>query len=119
MKTLKALKSLVGFGIIFGGYVYAGTCEIHFTRTACPGKEDISYKKCDGDPSCSEFLESATAEECAKSAVAACENKRLDITKSKVITAKFEESSIQTPAGKEDFCTDYPLVDKEFNQCQK
>lgn len=98
--------------------VYAGTCELKFTRTACAGKEDISYKKCDGAKSCSEFVEAASAKECGEAAVKACENKRLDITKSKVINATFDDKKITTASGKDDFCTDYKNAATEFNQCK-
>lgn len=98
--------------------VYAGTCELKFTRTACPGKEEISYKKCDGAKSCSEFVEAASAKECGEAAVKACENKRLDITKSKVINATFDDKKITTASGKDDFCTDYKNAATEFNQCK-
>jgi len=26
-------------------------CAVHYTRTACPGQEDTSFKKCDGQAS--------------------------------------------------------------------
>ena len=103
---------------LLSAQVYAGTCELKVTRTACPGKEAISYKKCDGEKSCSEFVEAASAKECGEAAVKACENKRLDITKSKVIGASFDDKKITTASGKDDFCTDYNLAATEFNQCK-
>lgn len=117
MKVLS--RSLLG--LAFLGFVsvqaFAGTCEIHFDRTACAGKEAISYKKCDGEKTCSEYVEAASAAECSAMAVKACENKRLDITKSKVVTASFDEKPLATAAGKDDFCTEYAHTDTEFNQC--
>jgi hypothetical protein len=116
----KACLSLIASALfsLVSSSVFAGTCEIKFTRTSCEGKEAISYKKCDGNKSCSEFVEAATAKDCATAAVAACENKRLDITKSKVINASFDEKKITTAAGKDDFCTDYKNAAAEFNQCK-
>lgn len=100
-------------------FVWAGNCEINFDRTACPGQEAISYKKCDGEKTCTEYKETATAAECGAAATAACENKRLNITKSKVITATFDGKPLKTAAGSSDFCTAYALKDQEFNHCDK
>ncbi len=96
---------------------FAGTCEIKYTRTACPGKESISYKKCKGQPSCSKFKETANAAACKEAAVAACRNKRLTVTKSKVINAVFDGSTLKTAAGSDDFCTEYAKASMEFNKC--
>lgn len=95
----------------------AGTCEIHITRTACPGKEDISYKKCNGKQSCTEFQEADNANQCKAAAITACENARLNVTKLKVITAKFDGAEQKTDAGSTDFCTAYEKRDAEFNKC--
>jgi hypothetical protein len=117
MKSFKQNMLFASLFILFSSQVYAGTCEIHTTRTACAGKEDISYKKCDGNQSCSEFVEAASAQECAQLATQSCENKRLDITKSKVITANFDEQKVQSSTGKDDLCTDYKNTAAEFNKC--
>lgn len=101
----------------FASQSWAGSCEINFDRTACPGQEAISYKKCDGEKTCTEYKETASAAECATAATADCENKRLNITKSKVITATFDGVPLKTAAGSSDFCTAYALKDKEFNHC--
>ncbi|OCQ22503.1 hypothetical protein A7985_00610 [Pseudoalteromonas luteoviolacea] len=97
--------------------VKAGTCEIKYLRTACPGKEKISYKKCKGKQRCSKFKEAATAAECGEMAVKSCRNKRLTITKSKVITALFDGQQIKASNGSEDFCTVYAKASEEFNKC--
>lgn len=102
---------------LFAVASFAGTCEINYTRTACPGKESISYKKCDGKQSCTDFQEAADAGQCKTMAIAACANDRLTVTKSKVITAKFDGADLKTDAGKADFCTAYPKVAEEFNHC--
>lgn len=49
----------------------------------------------------------------------ACTNDRLDITKSKVITAKYKGKALKTKSGKDDMCLDYAKRDAEFNQCGK
>lgn len=95
----------------------AGSCDINYTRTACPGKEAISYKKCDGKPSCVKTISVDTADACRAKAVAACANDRLDITKSKVIAASFNGKAIQNKAGGADHCLDYAERAAEFNQC--
>jgi hypothetical protein len=98
---------------------YAGTCELYVTRTACAGKEDVSYKKCNGKQSCTETEDASSAEQCASIAVQACANSRFSITKSKVISAKFEGKEIKNKSGKADFCMDYESRAQEFDQCEK
>ncbi|MFT6261205.1 MAG: hypothetical protein ACJA0E_001253 [Bermanella sp.] len=96
---------------------FAGNCEIKYTRTACPDKEKISYKKCKGQQSCSKFKEQPTADACKTASVASCRNKRLSITKSKIINAIYDGKMLKTSAGSDDFCTEYENVDTEFNRC--
>lgn len=100
-----------------GAYAIAGNCDINYTRTACPGKEAISYKKCDGKQSCVKTVTADTAEACRVKAVAACANDRLDITKSKAITATFNGKAIPNKAGGTDHCLDYAERAAEFNKC--
>jgi hypothetical protein len=92
-------------------------CAVHYTRTACSGQEAVSYKKCDGDQSCTKYKPADSLEACQDAALNSCENKRLDITKSKVITAMYKGMPIKSVSGKDDFCLDYPNKDTEFNQC--
>jgi hypothetical protein len=94
-------------------------CEITYTRTACPGQEAESYKKCDGKQSCSKHVPAASETACAEAAVQACSNDRLEITQSKVIHASFKGKALKTKSGKEDMCLDYSKRDTEFNQCSK
>jgi hypothetical protein len=94
-------------------------CEITYTRTACPGQEAESYKKCDGKQSCSKKVAAASEAACAEAAVQACSNDRLEITASKVIHASFKGKALKTKSGKEDMCLDYAKRDTEFNQCKK
>jgi len=90
---------------------YAGECVIKVTRTACPGKEAESYKKCDGKQSCEDIQETDTAAACAEAALKACYNARLDITKSKVITATFDNVPVE---GGKNFCDPNR---PDFNKC--
>jgi len=96
---------------------FAGNCTLNVTRTACPGQEAISFKKCNGEASCEEFSETATADECKAAAVASCENKRLTVTKSKVITATFDDAALKSASGNDDFCADYPNRAAEYDKC--
>lgn len=103
----------------YAGTVAAATCEVKYNRTACPGKEKISYKKCKGKKTCSKFKEASTVAECRAKATKSCGNKRYSITKSKVINAIFDGKAIKTESGKDDFCLEYANRSTEFNQCDK
>ena len=93
----------------------AGVCEISVTRVSCAGKEAEAYKKCDGKPSCVVKKKAETADECAKIASDECPNSRLDITKSKEISAKFGGAAVKGKDGKEQLCAaDRP----DFNKCK-
>lgn len=91
----------------------AGECVLNVTRTACPGQEATSYEKCGGEPSCEEVKKSATAEACAKEALKACENspERQKTTKSKSITAKFDDAPVE---GGKNFCDEGR---PDYNKC--
>ena len=102
---------------ISGAQAFAGSCDISYTRTACAGKEAISFKKCDGKASCIKNVVTDSADACRVKAVAACANDRLDITKSKVINAKFDGKPVLNKAGGADHCQDYAERATEFNQC--
>ncbi len=117
MKLKFVSVSVMVFAFIFSGLVAAGTCEIKYTRTACPDKEKISYKKCKGKQSCSKFKEADTAQACAALAVKSCRNKRLSITKLKVINAAFDGAAIKASNGSDDFCSVYDKAAEEFNKC--
>ncbi len=106
-------------GLLTSGVVLAADCAIAYTRTACPGQEAESYKKCDGKQSCTETVEAADEAACKAKAIEACANSRFTITKSKVVNAKFDGKAIATDAGNADFCTAYAKVKEEFNQCTK
>ena len=90
----------------------AGDCSISITRSACPGMEQESYKKCNGKQSCEELKETSSAEACGNEALKACENTRLDVTKSKVITASFDGEPV---GGGKNFCEPNR---PDFNKCK-
>jgi len=94
-------------------------CDITYTRTACPGQEAESYKKCDGKQSCTKHVAAASEALCLDAALQACSNDRLDVTQSKVINAKFKGKALKSKSGSDDVCLDYAKRDAEFNQCSK
>jgi hypothetical protein len=94
-------------------------CALAYTRTACPGQEAESYKKCDGKKSCTKYVAAATEQECRQAGIAACSNDRLTVTQSKVIQGTFKGKSLKSKDGKDDLCLDYAKRDAEFNQCSK
>ncbi len=98
---------------------YAGKCDLNYTRTACAGQEATSFNKCDGKASCTKTIDAASADACRTKAVAACANVRLDITKSKIISATFDGKPVLNKAGAADHCLDYAERASEFNHCSK
>ena len=125
--AISATLALGGLSLVLGSidvgveaaHADGGDCAIHYTRTACPGQEAESYKKCDGKQSCTKNVAAATADQCSEQALQACANDRLTVTESKVITATFQGKALKSKSGKEDFCLDYPKRQAEFNQCGK
>lgn len=116
-RLVLSLSSLLLLGV--SSLSYAGKCDLGYTRTACPGQEATSYKKCDGKASCTKTVDADSADACRSKAVAACANDRLDITKSKAITASFDGKPVMNKAGGTDHCLDYAERAAEFNQCSK
>jgi len=96
-----------------------GDCIVHYVRTACEGQEETSYAKCDGQQECDKAKEAASVEECQAAALKSCANDRLDITKSKVITATYKGEAIKPADDSDnmDFCLNYENRDAEYNQC--
>jgi hypothetical protein len=89
-------------------------CVVHYNRTACPGKEAESYSKCNGTKECDKEDSSAVSlKACEQAAASACANTRLTITKSKVITAKFNGKPLR---GGGNFCASNR---PDFNKCAK
>ena len=123
--ALTAAISMAGLASVLGSVETAqaedkgGDCALAYTRTACPGQEAESYKKCDGKQSCTKNVAAASAEKCVEAAVQACANDRLTVTASKVITASFKGKALKSPTGKDDMCQDYAKRAAEFNQCAK
>ncbi|MBF0207022.1 MAG: hypothetical protein HQK53_09040 [Oligoflexia bacterium] len=78
-----------------------------------------SYKKCNGLQECDKLERNVfTIEECRAVARKNCENNRLDITHSKIITARFDGMPIISEEGDMDFCLNYAKRDVEFAQCE-
>ena len=95
MKTaIFTLGLLTSLG--FSGFAIADDsgCVVHYVRTACQGQEAESFKKCDGQAECDKTKPADSAEACAAAALKSCENSRLDITKYKVITAKYNGEAL-------------------------
>lgn len=86
---------------------------MNVTRVACPGHEQESYEKCGGEATCEEVKKSASSDACAKEALKACDNSadRQKITKSKAITAKFDDTPVE---GGKNFCDEGRA---DFNKC--
>ena len=117
MNKIKLIAVLFVSMFVWAGTANAGTCEVQYDRTSCPGKEAISYKKCKGEKTCSKFKEASDAEACKAKAVKSCANRRLNITKSKVIKAIYEGQALKNSKGGDDFCQDYAKASEEFNKC--
>lgn len=101
-------------------------CMVHYEREACVGKarngktnEVMSYKKCGGKKSCTKEKTASTLAECQAAALKACGNRRFTVTKSKVITAKWNGQAIKDQHGNADFCLKYEKRDEEFFRCAK
>jgi hypothetical protein len=94
-------------------------CALTTTRSACPGQEAESYKKCDGKQSCVKSAPADSEQSCQAAAVAACSNDRLTVTKSKVVTATWKGKALKTKDGKTDMCLEYAKREAEFNKCDK
>jgi hypothetical protein len=92
--TIFTLGLLTNLG--FSGFAIADEsgCVVHYVRTACQGQEAESFKKCDGQAECDKTKPADSAEACAAAALKSCENSRLDITKYKVITAKYNGEAL-------------------------
>ncbi len=95
MKTLITTIGLLA-SLGFSGLSIADDsgCVVHYVRTACQGQEAVSFKKCDGQAECDKSKPADSTEACAAAALKSCDNSRLDITKYKVITAKYNGEAV-------------------------
>jgi hypothetical protein len=112
---MKIISALFLLTLSFNAF---SKCEITFDRTACKGKDAESYSKCDGKKVCTKTESAEDESECKDAALKACANSRTDVTKSKIITAKWNGKDITSKSGKKDFCEDYEKKAAEFNKCQ-
>jgi len=95
MKNIVVVVGLiVSMGFTNGVVADDSGCVIHYVRTACQGQEAVSFKKCDGQAECDKTKPADSPEACAAAALKSCANSRLDITKYKVITAKFQGQAL-------------------------
>lgn len=118
MKRINVVSVMVAVGGLWTATALAGNCEIVVSRDACPGNEVLSYKKCDGKKSCSEFVKTSDAAACKQAALAACEVFRPGITKAKSITSvKFDGTPVKPDGADSDFCKSYPKRATEYNKC--
>lgn len=93
MKNAIVFAALVS--LAFATSASAADCVVHVKRVACAGQEQESYKKCEGAAECDvPEAAAATEEACSKAALAACDNSRVDVTKSKVVTATFKGAAL-------------------------
>lgn len=93
MKKSMILTTLAALVIGFST-VAAADCVVSYTRTACQGQQAVSYKKCDGKQSCDKTKAAKNMHACWQQAVKSCNNGRLDITKYKEITAKYNGQAL-------------------------
>jgi hypothetical protein len=112
----KAITLAVLLGVSFISNAYAADCVVHYKRTGCPGREDESYSKCGGTRECDKDEAATTEAACIAAAKEACANSRLEITKSKVITAKFQGKALNGGFGGGNFCAPNR---PDFNKCKK
>ncbi|HYX34368.1 MAG TPA: hypothetical protein VE954_14790 [Oligoflexus sp.] len=109
------MKLFQTFTVLFlSTQALGGICELKFNRVACPGKEVESFKKCDGKAECVVKKKAENTKECQDIALKECENSRLDITKSKVISAKFDGKDVNSASGASNFCD---ANRPDFNKC--
>ncbi|MEO5376730.1 MAG: hypothetical protein H7832_02940 [Magnetococcus sp. DMHC-6] len=118
--TFAASLIVLGFA---GSAAAESPCVLSYVRTACAGQEAVSYAKCGGKAACDKEKDADMKPICVAEAEKACSNDRVDITKSKIIKAKFRGEQLvggYNDAGAPDpkgfnFCAaDRP----DFNKCK-
>lgn len=91
-------------------------CILFVDRTACSKDKEVeSYKKCDGAKSCNKKRPARSEEQCVEEAKRECVNARFDVTKSKVVKAKWAGKELM---GEFDggFCSQER---DDYNKCDK
>ena len=110
-----ALTLAASFGLSLASDAFAADdCVIHYNRTACPGKEEEAYSKCGGTKECDKAADASTEAACTAAAKEACANSRLEITKSKRITARFNGKALKGSDGANFCASNRP----DFNKCK-
>jgi hypothetical protein len=109
-----SVMTVASFGPLASSPASAGECIVHTIRTACPGKEAESYSKCGGSKSCDKEDSADSEAACVAAAKAGCPNSRLEITKSKVVKARFNGKQLKGPYGG-GFCSQSR---PDFNKCK-
>ena len=90
----KSIIFVALLAIPIGTSAWAADCVVHVKRAACAGQERILQER-DGAAECDTAeAEAASEAACAKVAAGHCDNKRLDVTKSKVVTATFKATPL-------------------------
>ena len=83
-------------------YLFAGQCDLTFTRMACKGKETESYSKCPGGvKTCTITYKDNSQVDCTNLSISNCINGRTDVTKYKSVEASFDGQVINNG---DDFC---------------
>lgn len=100
--------------LTFSSQASAYECIVNVNRTACAGKESESYSKCGGSKSCDKNEDASSEAACIAAAKSNCPNSRLDITKSKVVKARFNGKQLQGPYGGSFCAPNRP----DFNKCK-
>jgi hypothetical protein len=111
------MKSIIALSLFVLSFTAYSKCEISYDRTACKNKEVESYAKCENKKTCTKAEAAEDIAECQEAAMLACKNTRIDITKTKVINAKWNGKEILSKTNKKDFCEDYSKRLDEYNKC--
>jgi hypothetical protein len=110
MKTI-TVAAVISLSLISTAFA---DCVVNVNRTACPGKEAESYTKCGGSKSCDKDYPATTEAACVAAAKENCPNSRLEITKSKIVKARFNGKVLKGPYGG-NFCSQSR---PDFNKCK-
>jgi hypothetical protein len=110
---IKSIALSALFGLALASSALA-ECVVNVNRTACPGKESESYSKCGGSKSCDKDYAAATEAACIAAAKENCPNSRLEITKSKIVKARFNGKALKGPYGGNFCAPNRP----DFNKCK-